>query len=514
MTALNASGSSVVSSRHEPADGAVLVAVEDVHKSFGGARALVGVSVSFLAGRVHALVGENGAGKSTLGRIIAGVVEHDSGRLIVDGQERRFRGPRMALADGITIIEQELNVLPSHTVLQNVFLGVRGSRRVLERRFEELRDQTEFTLDPDALAGALRVAEQQEVEIMRALARRARLIVMDEPTASLARPDADKLLRVVRRLRDAGTAVIYVSHMLDDVLEVADDVTVLKDGARVRTALAADETSDSLVTAMLGHELDLAFPERRPVPADAPIRLEARNVSRPGVLDDVSLEIRRGEIVGIAGLVGSGRSELAHAIYGADHADGKILVDGVEVTVSSPAAAVRAGIALLPESRKDQGLLMGRQVGHNVTVSDLPAVSRGPMLDRSAMRRSVGEAVKRFDVRPARGEAPIAGLSGGNQQKVLLAKCMFPAPKVLIADEPTRGVDIGAKRAIYSLLSALADEGLAILLISSELEEIQGLAHRIIVMRSGRVIAEMPGDVSEPELMAAAFGNTAQQGGS
>lgn len=504
---------SAVSDTDEGPSTAPIVSANDVCKSFGGTQALIDVSIDIRSGRVHALVGENGAGKSTLGRIVAGVLPHDQGQVLVDGRERRFRGPRAALAEGITIIEQELNVLPSHSVLENVFLGQRGRRVALLRRFEEMRERTGFDLDPNAVAGELRVAEQQELEIMRALARSARLIVMDEPTASLARPDAEKLLRLVRTLRDHGTAVIYVSHMLDDVLAVADDVTILKDGRFVRTTSASEETPDSLVTAMLGRQIDLAFPERLPLPADAPVRLEVRGLSRPGALAEISLQVRRGEIVGIAGLVGSGRSELAHAIYGADKSKGTILVDGHEVSISSPARAVRAGIALLPESRKDQGLLMGRLVRDNVTVSDLGAVSRGPLLDRRRVRRAVAESVERYDIRPRQGGAPVASLSGGNQQKALLAKCMFPRPKVLVADEPTRGVDVGAKRAIYLLLSSLAAEGLAIVLISSELEEIQGLAHRIVVMRNGRITGELPPDVSESELMSAAFGSSSSPPG-
>jgi ABC-type sugar transport system ATPase subunit len=490
-----------------------LVAALNVSKRFGGVRALSDVSLSIESGEVHALVGENGAGKSTLSKIIGGVYQSDDGRLLVDGQSVRFRSPRDALAMGIATIAQELALVPARSVVENVFLGMEpralGVIRTgeMERRFAELNERTGFALPLDTRVGSLRVAEQQKVEILRALARDARLILMDEPTASLTADETERLLEIIRRLSASGTAVMLVSHFLDEVLAVSDIVTIMRDGHIVRTAPARSETEESLVSAMIGRRVDLAFPERTVVPPDAPVILEAQNLRRARAINDVSLTVRAGEIVGLAGLVGSGRSEVLRALFGADSIDGgTILVEGQPVKIKTPRDAARLGIAMLPESRKDQGLFMRRPIRENITIVSLESLLRAGVVDSRRERRVARQAAADFDVRMESIESPIVELSGGNQQKALFAKWLVRRPAILLADEPTRGVDVGAKRQIYELINRLAAEGMAVLLVSSEIEEVLGLSHRVLVLRGGRLVASYSGDeATKEQVMNAAF---------
>ena len=497
-----------------PTTSTALVEARNISKRFGGIQALADVSLTLRAGQVHGLVGENGAGKSTLSRIIGGVYQPDGGDLLVDGRAVRFSAPRDALAAGIATIAQELALVPARSVMENIFLGVEPrrfgvvQREELRRRFAALDARTGFGVPGDALVGDLRIADRQKVEILRALARDARLILMDEPTASLTADETERLLAIVRRLAAEGTAIVLVSHFLDEVLAVSDEVTVMRDGHLVRTAPAAQETTETLVAAMIGRRLELAFPARPPLSPGAPVVLAAEHLQRRGAIMDVSFEIRAGEIVGLAGLVGSGRTEIARAIFGADQLDaGRILVDGQPVAIRSPRDAAAAGIAMLPESRKEQGLFMERAVRENATIAILPQLSPGGVVDARRERQVAHDAVREVDVRTRSLEAPVVNLSGGNQQKVLFAKWLLLRPKILLADEPTRGVDVGAKQQIYELLVRLAGEGMGVLLISSEIEEVLGLAHRVLVVRAGRLVAEFPGETaSKDAVMSAAFG--------
>jgi ABC-type sugar transport system ATPase subunit len=493
----------------------VAVEVRRIGKRYGAVRALDDVSLTVAAGEIHALVGENGAGKSTLGRIIAGAAAPDEGEILVDGRAVVLRSPRDAIRHGISLIEQDFALAPQLSVLDNVFLGVElGPRGLLDRarqrrRFSGLAERIGFRREPSARVDSLSTADQQKVEILRALVRDARLIVMDEPTAALSRPEADRLLQITRELRAGGVTVIYVSHVLADVLALCDTVTVLKDGRHVRTAPAAGETTESLVTAMLGRSLDLVFPTPAPPAAGAPVALSVRGLSRPPAFDGVSFEVRAGEIVGLAGLVGSGRTEIARAIFGADAADGVVEVGGRELRPRTPRTAIRAGLALLPESRKDQGLVMMRPIRENVTMVHPGEVFRTGVLRTGRERRVVGDVLASVDVRAASHALPVSTLSGGNQQKVALAKWLVRTPRVLLADEPTRGVDVGAKRAIYELIHGLAARGLGVLLISSELEEVIGLSHRVLALRAGRIVAELAGhEASEEAVMRAVFGGS------
>jgi simple sugar transport system ATP-binding protein/ribose transport system ATP-binding protein len=488
----------------------------DVARHFGGVQALRDVSLTVARGSVHALVGENGAGKSTLGRIVSGALAADAGTVLLDGREVSFRSPREALEHKVAAIAQEPSVVPHLTVAQNVFLGVEPREasfirnRRLARAYAELAASAGFELPGAIPAGRLRTAEQQQVEILRALSRDAQLIVMDEPTAALGADETRHLHEIVRRLSAAGKTILLVSHFLREVLELADTVTVLRDGRIVKTAPTATQTEASLVEAMLGRPLTSTFPEKRPAPADAPAVLAVRDLRAPGV-DGVSLELRGGEILGLAGLVGAGRTELARAVFGAARIEsGHVELEGGRRLGRSPRRSLRAGLAMIPESRKDDGLLYLRSSLENATLSRLGELSTAAVVRGRRERRAGRDVLDRCGVRGASYSAPVAALSGGNQQKVLLARMLLCEPRVVIADEPTRGVDVGAKRAIYDFVAALAADGLGVLLISSELEEIVGLAHRVLVMRRGRIAAELTGDaIAESPILAAAFADTA-----
>jgi rhamnose transport system ATP-binding protein len=495
-------------------DGAAHLEVRGLGKSFGATRALDDVSITIGAGTVHAFVGENGAGKSTLGKIIAGVFPQDQGDLVLRGTTVSFKSPREALLRGIALVAQEVALVPRLTVAENVFLGAEPRRAgfvdrgSLRERFDRLVADAGFDLKAGSVVGHLPIAAQQQVEILRALAREADLIVLDEPSASLSTVEVERLHEIVRGLRTRGHTVILVSHFLSEVLDLSDVVTVLRDGRVVRTNPTTDETESSLVTGMLGRPVGRAYPEKRLPPADAPVVLDISGLSAPGVVD-ASLTLRAGEIVGLAGLIGAGRSELARAIYGASPATpGSVKLSGMALA-GRPAASIAAGVALIPESRKDDGLILRRPIRENVSLPSLGRFARFGFVRRGPERASVRGALERVDGSPLL-ESPAGALSGGNQQKLLFARALLISPGVLIADEPTRGIDVGAKRDIYEVLVRLAADGMAILLISNEVEEILGLAHRVLVMRGGRLVAELSGpDMTEEGIVSAAFGTTA-----
>lgn len=493
----------------------IVLAVKGAVKRFGGVTALKGVDVEVRRGHVHALVGENGAGKSTLGKVLAGVCRLDEGDLVLNGRVVRFKSPRDALRGGIALLEQEISLAPSLSVIDNVFLGSEiqtagiVNNKALRARFGELIEETGFHLDPDRKVADLPIADQQKVEILRSIARRADVIVMDEPTAPLTIDEARRLRALVKSLREKGKTIIYVSHFLNEILELADTVTILRDGTLIRSGPAAAETEQTLVNGMLGRASTLRYPARN-LSNDGEVVLSVRGLSTPDLLCDIGFDVRAGEIVGLAGLVGSGRSEVARAVFGRDRRSaGEVRIDGTPVA-AKVSAAMEAGIAFLPESRKTEGLLMGRSIRENVSLAYLRDVARLGIVSRGQERAAVDVLMRKLDIRAADAEAQVSGLSGGNQQKALFAKWLFRQPRLLIADEPTRGVDIGAKHAIYTLIRDLAAGGMAVLLISSELEEVIGLSDRILAMRAGRIVAEFEGEhVSQEEILAAAFGTVA-----
>jgi simple sugar transport system ATP-binding protein/ribose transport system ATP-binding protein len=495
-----------------------VVLTQDIHldvrglgKSFGATRALDDVSVAVRTGSVHGFVGENGAGKSTLGRIIAGVFPLDQGQLILRGTPVSFRSPREALERGIALVAQEVALVPQLTVAQNVYLGAEPQRagfidrRRLQEQTAQLAAQVGFDLDPSAGVGRLSIARQQQVEILRALARDADLIVLDEPSAALSAKEAERLHELVRTLARRGHTVILVSHFLGEVLELADTITVLRDGKVVQTGPAAAQTESGLIAAMLGRAASRAYPAKQLPASDAPVVLSVRDLHAAGVRG-VSLDIRAGEIVGLAGLVGAGRTELARAIYGATPSVAAVMTAGEHRLPGTPAGALQAGVAMIPESRKDDGLLLQRPVRENVSMTTLRSLSRWSFVRRGAEKARVGAALDRVSG-TRRLEIPAASLSGGNQQKLMFARALLTEPRVLIADEPTRGVDVGAKRDLYGLLVEIASRGVGVLLISNEIEEILGMSHRVVVMRLGRVVAELSGsEMTEEAILAAAFG--------
>jgi simple sugar transport system ATP-binding protein/ribose transport system ATP-binding protein len=484
-----------------------------IGKRYSGTKALDNVSVEVAGGTVHALVGANGAGKSTLGKVIGGVIRPDDGQMFVNDRPVRFRDPREARIDGIATISQELSPVPHMSVIENIFFGIEPRRyglvqwRRMRAQYEELVSQWGFELDANAKVGTLRTADKQKVEILRAVACDARVIVMDEPTSSLTSVETDTLHRMIRALRERGRTIVYVSHFLDEVLDLADTVSVLRSGRLVRTGPAEAETEESLVAGMFGAAAAAEHFEK-PKHLTSPVVLDVSGLHRKGVLSDVSLQIRAGEIVGLAGLVGSGRSELARAIAGADPIDrGTITVDGTKRQIRSPADAMAAGMAFLPESRKDDGLFLGLSLSANTTFADLPSVaSRFGVLRLALERRKTSALLKLTSVEPPVPSAKVVNLSGGNQQKVLFARWLFRNPRVLILDEPTRGVDVSARAAIHRLVNNLAAEGTAVLLISSEIEEVLGLAHRVLVMRRGSITTEFGADPPMEAVMEAAFG--------
>jgi ABC-type sugar transport system ATPase subunit len=499
-------------------DGIPLVEFVGVTKRYGATFALREVDLAIHRGTVHALVGENGAGKSTLGKVLAGVVARDAGHVLLDGVEVTLGSPRRALAHGVSMIAQEIALVPGRSVVENVYLGVEDHagpwvrRASLRRRFEVLAGETGIHVPPDAVVGTLRPGDQQKVEILRAVARKAQVIVMDEPTARLTAQEAEVLHRHVRSLTAAGRTVVYVSHFLGHVLELATTVTVMRDGRIVRTGPASAETHDTLVEGMTGYAGTGVFPPKSPPVAsngDGIPVLEVTDLSREPAFAAISFDVRAGEVVALAGLVGSGRSEVVRAIYGAEPPrSGQVRLDGAPLDARRPRAAISRGVALVPESRKDDGLLLGRSVLDNVTLPYLSQFSnRVGLLQVAHERELATERATEVGVQGPSMSSPVTVLSGGNQQKVLFARALLRRPRLLIVDEPTRGVSIGAKRAIYEIVTSLAAQGTAVLLVSSELDEVVGLAHRVLVMRSGRIAARLAGaDVTERTILDAAFG--------
>jgi ABC-type sugar transport system ATPase subunit len=486
-----------------------------IDKRFRGVHALDDVSLTLHAGEVLALVGENGAGKSTLMKILAGAIAPDAGVIRIGGEPVEISGPRHALDLGIGIIYQELSLVEALSVGENVFLGdlpLRSGMRwradwpSLWRLTAALLDRVGCRVRPQTLVRNLSVSQKQMVEIARALARNVRILILDEPTSSLTAQETATLFDIIRGLRARGVGIIYISHRLEEVFDVAQRVTILRDGRLVGTLPIEEATHDRLVRMMVGRDLSHLFVQARA--ATGPVQLEARGLSRGRVLQDVSFSIRPGEVVGLAGLVGSGRTELARGLFGADPLDtGEIRLGGEPVTIRSPRDAVRLGIGLVPEDRKLQALILRMTVRENVT---LPVLDRlGPSIfpSRAQERSLVGGFIGALRIRTPTMEQSVGALSGGNQQKVVLARWLATDPKVLILDEPTRGIDIGAKAEVHALIAQLAERGVAILMISSELPEILGMSHRVLVMRAGRIVADIPReDATEEAIMAAATG--------
>ncbi|TMJ43032.1 MAG: sugar ABC transporter ATP-binding protein, partial [Alphaproteobacteria bacterium] len=475
-----------------------LVELRGISKSFVGVRVLNAVDFDVRPGEVHALLGENGAGKSTLIKVIAGVHAPDAGDIVIDGAPVKFANPGQAVKAGIAIVYQELLLFPELSVAENIFLnhapktpwGALDWAQMRARSRALLDDLDSHHLDVDAKVGALSVANRQRIEIAKALSQNARVVIMDEPTASLAEADVQQLMTIVQRLRDRGVGIVYVSHKLPEIFALADRVSVLRDGNYVGTKAITEVTERSLVSMMVGRSIDQLFPKEE-AKIGAP-RLELRDVSHGKGVRNVSFAVRSGEIVGLAGLVGSGRTETALTIFGITPAtSGEILIEGKPVAIKSPQQARDLGIAYVPEDRGLQGLVRPQTIAENISLTVLRKLARAFIVDRGKEDRLARDFIKRLGIR-ARGPGQAARqLSGGNQQKVVLAKWLAAEPSILIMDEPTRGIDVGAKSEIHGLMSKLAQNGLAILMISSELPEVLGMSDRVLVKNGGRIVAEI-----------------------
>jgi ABC-type sugar transport system ATPase subunit len=474
------------------------VRFDSITKRFPGALALHEVSLEVASGSCHALCGENGAGKSTLGRILAGVHRPDAGRMFIGGREVRFAGVHDAQAAGVAMVHQEPTLCHNLSVAENLTLGAlparRGflDRRAMAARARAMLAEVGATLDVSRAIGELSVAQHQLVQIAAAVGAGARIIVFDEPTSSLSEREAEHLFALILRLRGRGTTCIYVSHRMPEIYRLCDTVSVLRDGRHVATRPIGEVTVDTLVQLMIGRPLAEYLPAHA-VTSGTERVLEVEGLSSPGKFADVSLNVRRGEVVGLSGLVGSGRSEVAAALFGLDPAcSGRIVVAGCEVHVRHPREAIGLGFGLVPEDRKRQGIVPGEGSRSNISLPILDRLARLTFVRRRQEDALARDLVERLRVRPPDTEAPVAGLSGGNQQKVVLARWLAARPRILILDEPTRGVDVGAKAEIHALVNELAASGTAIILISSELPELLRLSHRIVVLREGRVVGSMP----------------------
>ncbi|MFF8393023.1 sugar ABC transporter ATP-binding protein [Streptomyces sp. NPDC016172] len=479
-----------------------LLSMSGITKSFPGVRALDGVDLDVQAGEVHCLLGQNGAGKSTLIKVLAGAHQPDTGRLRWRGEEVTLRSPIAAMRLGIATIYQELDLVEHLSVAENVHLGHEPTAAGFVVRGKAAKASTAALLkrlghaevDPARLVGELSAAQQQIVSMARALSHDVRLIVMDEPSAALDPDEVDNLFRIVGDLTAAGVAVVYISHRLEEIRRIGDRVTVLKDGRAVANGLPAKSTpTREVVALMTGRNVEYVFPDRPLSPPPGKPVLTVQGLSRQGEFEPFDLEVRPGEIVGLAGLVGSGRSEILETVYGARKpTTGQVLVEGRALKPGSVRAAVRAGLGLAPEERKAQALLMLESVTRNVSVSSMSRFSRGGWIDRGAELGAARAATRELSLRPDNPSVPVRTLSGGNQQKAVLARWLLRGCRVLLLDEPTRGVDVGARAELYAVIRRLADEGLAVLLVSSEVPEVLGLADRVLVLREGRVVHTAP----------------------
>src|SRR2546426_2170925 len=490
-----------------------VLSLEHAQKSFGAVHALEDGDIELFGGEVHGLVGENGAGKSTLVKILAGVHRPEGGRLVLDGEDAIFDNAKQSQAAGIAIIFQEPTLFPDLSVAENIFVGVQPLKRF--RRIDGRRMRREpasvfehlgVPLDPARLARGLSIADQQLVEIAKALTANARVIVMDEPTAALAGTEVDRLFGIVESLRSRGNAVLFVSHRLDEIFEISQRVTVMRDGRHVLTKPIDELTIQSVIRAMVGRDMDALFPK---VPTEpGPVVLEVNRLTREGVFTDVSFNVRSGEVVALAGLVGAGRTEVARAIFGIDRWDaGAVEISGRRLPPGSPTAAMRAGIGLVPEDRRQQGLVMDFSIERNIALASLDSIRRAGLIPRGAERSFAKDWALRLQLKYGKLTNPVWTLSGGNQQKAVLAKWLARKPTLLIVDEPTRGIDVGTKAEVHRLLSELATQGVAVLMISSELPEVLGMADRVVVLFEGRVMRQFARtEATEDAIMHAATG--------
>jgi ribose transport system ATP-binding protein len=494
-----------------------VLALRGIRKAFPGVVALDGVDLTLHAGEVHVLLGENGAGKSTLMKIISGAVARDAGEILLDGAPVEIRGPRHSQALGLGIIYQEFTLIPHLTAAENIFLAREPrlapgviDQRALTRDAQKILDDLGVSIDARAVVGRLSVAQQQMVEVAKALSLDARVLIMDEPTSALTAQEIRELFATIARLKARGVALVYISHRMEELFAIGDRVTVLRDGRHVGTRLLRETSLAELVRLMVGRDLKDQFPKQAAPVGDEALRVAG--LGRAGVLHDISFTLRRGEVIGLAGLMGSGRTELARAIFGADRLDaGRIFVRGQERTIDSPRTAIDLGLGFLTEDRKHQGLVLGLSVQENTCLPSVGTFSRLGVMQPARESAATAQRIAELRIKTPGPHQRVVNLSGGNQQKVVLGKWLTTDADVLIFDEPTRGIDVGAKVEIYQLINQLAARGAAILMISSELPEILGLSDRILVMHAGRIAGEFTAaEATQEKLLAAALGRTAR----
>ena len=484
----------------------IALQMTNVSKRFGPIQALSDVSFTVRTGTVHALVGENGAGKSTLMKILSGVYQPDKGSIEINGKLYAFDRPEQALGAGVSMIYQELDLAEDLTVAENIFLGNEPPGKMpfiidykaMVKNTEELAERLNFEINPTAVVENLSTGDCQIVEVLKALMRKASIIVMDEPTSSLTESDAERLFKIVKELRSQGISIIYISHRLEEIVDLADDVTVLRDGRVVHSESVTKLDIPQIVRYMVGRELNEFFPGRTVTIGDVCVRVE--NLSSAGNIHDISFEIKSGEIVGMAGLVGAGRTEVARAIFGVDKkTSGRIFLEGRELKIDSPSDAITSNIAYLTEDRKRTGLCLQLPCSWNITLPNLVEIGMKNFISPTEENKIAADVAKRIAIKWLGPQAPVESLSGGNQQKVLIARWLLANSKFMIFDEPTRGIDVGAKKEVYTLLNQLAEQGKAILFISSELPELFGIADRILIMRRGRFAGDLKTDETTQE---------------
>ncbi|EEG73712.1 sugar ABC transporter ATP-binding protein [[Clostridium] hylemonae] len=470
--------------------------MKGIEKSFNTVKVLHGVDLILRKGTVHALMGENGAGKSTLMKVLAGIHKCDAGTVTVKGKSVDIQSPKHSQALGIAMIHQELSPVPEMTVAENIYLGREPGGRLfvdyaaMYRQTEELLESLKVHISPKEKVGSLKVADQQLVEIAKAISLNAEIIIMDEPTSAITDKEVDNLFSIIRDLKDQGKGIIYISHKMDEIFQISDDITVLRDGQYVNTWKAEEIDNNILIKNMVGRELTEIFPKSE-VPISDTI-LEVRNFTLGNKFQDISFKVKRGEIYGIAGLVGAGRTELMHALFGLDRPDkGEIIFDGKPLHIRKPKDAIREGIAYVTEDRKQEGLVLEMSVGQNISLASMKELSRGLFINEREENSLVKDEIERLRIRLHSPRQLVKSLSGGNQQKVVLSKWMIKNPKLLILDEPTRGIDVGAKSEIYKLMCEYAARGNAIIMISSEMPEVMGMADRMLVLSNGKVGGEL-----------------------
>lgn len=473
------------------------IEMHNIHKAFGKNTVLSGVSFDLVTGEVHALMGENGAGKSTLMNLLTGLYSLDQGTIQIDGKETAFKNPKEAEQHGIAFIHQELNIWPDMTVLENLFIGkeIYTKLGLLDTKKMKVLAQTQLdrlsvNLSLDQEAGSCSVGQKQMIEIAKALMTDAKVIIMDEPTAALTEREIEKLFQVIESLKKEGVSIVYISHRMEEIFAICDRITIMRDGKTVDTKAIPETNFHEVVKKMVGRELTDRYPERTPSTGD--IVLEVKQASKKGQFQDINFSVKAGEIVGVAGLMGAGRTEMMRSLFGLDPLDqGEIWVHGKKAVIKKPSDAVKLGIGFITEDRKDEGLMLDASIRENIGLPNLKSFSPKGLIDKKTEEDFVDLLIKRLTIKTASSDISARSLSGGNQQKVVIAKWIGIQPKVLILDEPTRGVDVGAKREIYQLMNELTDRGVAILMVSSELPEILGMSDRVLVIHEGTINGEL-----------------------